>query len=187
VVRQEIVRLSGLVQEFLSFARPSVLNIDATDLTAVARRVVELEGPVASEHGVDLALDAPEPVEIPADADKIQQVLLNLVRNAIEAAIEAPGQRRVWVRVSHHGNSALLSVRDSGPGISDEVKARMFEPFFSTKPEGTGLGMAICHSLVTQHGGDIVVRSALGHGTELDIVLPRQAVAGASQGIRLKS
>lgn len=187
VVRQEIVRLSGLVQEFLSFARPSVLNIDATDLTAVARRVVELEGPVASEHGVDIVLDAPEPVVIPADAAKIQQVLLNLLRNAIEATIEVSSQRRVWVRVSHHGNCALLRVRDSGPGISDEVKARMFEPFFSTKPEGTGLGMAICHSLVTQHGGDIVVRSELGHGTELDIVLPRQAVAGASQGILLKS
>lgn len=187
VVRQEIVRLSGLVQEFLSFARPSVLDIDATDLAALARRVCELEGPVASEHGVEILLDAPEPVVIPADADKIQQVLLNLLRNAIEAAIEVPGQRRVWVRVTPHGQSAVLAVRDSGPGISDEVKARMFEPFFSTKPEGTGLGMAICHSLVTQHGGDILVHSDLGHGTELEVVLPRYSVAGASQGIRLRS
>jgi PAS domain S-box-containing protein len=186
VVQQEIARLSGLVQEFLSFARPSVLDILPTDLTALARRVVELQGPEASERGVEIVLDAPAPVVIDADPGKIQQVLLNLVRNAVDAATETPGQRRVWVEVSHHGNSASVTVRDTGPGMTDEIKARMFEPFFSTKSEGTGLGMAICHSLVTQHGGDIVVRSELGHGAELEIVLPRQAVSNITQGIRLK-
>jgi PAS domain S-box-containing protein len=187
VVQQEITRLSGLVQEFLAFARPSVLNVELIDLAAVARRVVELERPVAQEHGVEMLLDAPEPVMIMADGDKLQQVLLNLLRNAIEATIGVQDERCVWVRVTHHGSGASLVVRDTGSGMSDEVKMHLFEPFFSTKPEGTGLGMAICHSLVTQHGGDISVRSELGHGAELEIVLPRQPPAGTSQGLRLKS
>ena len=148
--------------------------------------MVELQAPVASEHGVAIALEADGPVEIEADAGKIQQVLLNLVRNAIEATIGSEARRCVWVRVQHQGNGASLTVRDTGAGMSDEVKARMFEPFFSTKPEGTGLGMAICHSLVTQHGGDIIVRSEPGHGAELEIVLPRHALTNITQGIRLK-
>jgi PAS domain S-box-containing protein len=186
VVQQEIARLSGLVQEFLAFARPSVLNVETTDVTAVARRVVELEGPVALEHGVEIILDAPGPVVIAADGDKLQQALLNLMRNAIEATVDVQRQRCVWVRVAHRGAGASLVVRDTGAGMSAEVEARIFEPFFSTKAAGTGLGMAICHSLVTQHGGDIQVRSVLGHGTEIEIVLPRQPPASAGQGPRTR-
>ena len=185
VVQQEIARLSGLVQEFLAFARPSVLDVATTDVTAMARRVVELERPVAREHGVAMILDAPGPVIIGADADKLQQVLLNLARNAIEATVAVPGERCVWVRVAHHGAGASLVVRDTGVGMSSEIEARIFEPFFSTKPAGTGLGMAICHSLVTQHGGDILVRSEPGRGTEIEIVLPHQPPVSAGQRVKL--
>jgi two-component system sensor histidine kinase HydH len=152
----------------------------------VARRVVELEGPVALEHGVEIILDAPGPVVIAADGDKLQQVLLNLMRNAIEATVDVQGQRRVWVGAAHRGAGASLVVRDTGAGMSAEVEARIFEPFFSTKAAGTGLGMAICHSLVTQHGGDIQVRSVPGHGTEIEIVLPRQPPASAGQAPRTR-
>jgi signal transduction histidine kinase len=151
----------------------------------MARRVVELERPVAREHGVAMILDAPGPVIIAADADKLQQVLLNLARNAIEATVTVPGQRCVWVRVAHHGSGASLVVRDTGPGMSSEIEARIFEPFFSTKAAGTGLGMAICHSLVTQHGGDILVRSEPGRGTEIEIVLPHQPPVSAGQRVKL--
>lgn len=174
VVQQELTRLSGLVQEFLSFARPAVLDVETTDVTAVARRVAELERPVARQHGVEMIFEAPGPVVIAADGDKLQQVLFNLARNAIEATVDVQGQRCVWIKVAPHGPGASLIVRDTGTGMTDEVAARMFEPFFSTKAEGTGLGMAICHSLVTQHGGDILVRSEPGQGTEIEIVLPRQ-------------
>jgi PAS domain S-box-containing protein len=186
LVQQEIARLSGLVQEFLTFARPAVLEVGTTDVAAVARRVVELERPVALEHGVEMILDAPDPVVIGADADKLQQVLLNLTRNAIEATVVVQGPRCVWVHVAPHGAGASLVVRDTGAGMSSEVEARIFEPFFSTKAEGTGLGMAICHSLITQHGGDILVRSEVGRGTEIEILLPHQPPASATQAPRAK-
>lgn len=187
MVQQEIARLSSLVQEFLSFARPSVLSVAETNLVTVATRVLELEGPSASEHGVQIDLDAPEPVVIAVDADKIQQVLLNLVRNAVEATSEVTGRPgRVSIGVHRSSGGASVFVRDTGPGIPEDVMARLFEPFFSTKPEGTGLGMAICHSLVTQHGGDILVRSEVGSGTELQITLPWRPPANAIQGARIR-
>jgi PAS domain S-box-containing protein len=184
LVQEEIERLSHLVQEFLEFARPAVLNVEDTDLTLVARRVVELEGPGASAHNIDITLDAPEPVIVAVDPAKIQQVLLNLVRNAVEAVEPMNGGGAVVVRVLRDGAGGRLVVRDSGPGLSEEILTRLFEPFFSTKPQGTGLGMAICHSLVTQHGGEINVRSQ--DGAELEVVLPRQppSVQGGMAGRR---
>ena len=172
MVQQEIERLSMLVQEFLEFARPAVLSVEESNLVAIARRVVELERPGASARHIEIELDAPEVVTVAVDQAKIQQVLLNLVRNAVEAVGE---DGRVQVRVVQDGAGGRLVVRDTGPGIPEETLARLFEPFFSTKAEGTGLGMAICHTLVTQHGGEINVRSK--SGAEFEILLPRKPPA----------
>lgn len=172
LVQQEIERLSMLVQEFLDFARPAVLSVEDSNLVGIASRVVELERPGASARNIEIELDAPEAVTVAVDPAKIQQILLNLVRNAVEAVGE---EGRVLVRVVRDGAGGRLVVRDTGPGIPDETLARLFEPFFSTKSEGTGLGMAICHSLVTQHGGEINVRS--NNGAEFEILLPRQPPA----------
>ncbi len=177
LVQQEIERLSNLVQEFLQFARPRVLSIEENiDIAEIAEQVIEMERPSVEEHGVEVELDAPQPVEIAADPAKIRQVLLNLTRNSIEA-VGYGG--RVVVKVSRDGAGAQIVVRDNGPGLSEEVLVRIFEPFFSTKPEGTGLGMAICHSVITQHGGDIRVRSH--NGAECEIRLPARPPSSVSR------
>lgn len=172
VVQDEVRRLAHLVDDFLKFARPTGIRAKPVDVHQLVRRLVDLERPGAAEAGVDLAFVAEsDDVEILGDAEKLQQVLLNLVRNAIQAADE-DGHVEVTVRRDGHG--ARVCVRDDGPGIQPEHLPRIFEPFFSTKEGGTGLGMAICHSHVSLHGGDIQVRSQLGEGTEIEVTLPRE-------------
>ncbi|GAB4566198.1 MAG: response regulator [Haliangiales bacterium] len=185
LVQHEIHRLSNLVHEFLDFARPATLSIDEHDLVELATRVVNMERESAAARDVSITLDAAAPVKIEIDAHKIQQVLLNLLRNAIEAIDDAEvEQRRVHLEIVGTPAGAVLHVRDTGAGITEEVKARIFEPFFSTKQSGTGLGMAICHSLVTQHGGDLYIHSEIGQGADVEVHLPRHPPIAAPRARR---
>jgi two-component system sensor histidine kinase HydH len=169
LVRVEIGRLSKLLDEFLAFARPADLTPTPTDLVGLARHVLELERPGAALRDVELVLSGPEGgADAHVDAAKIHQVIQNLVRNAIEASPRG-GKVDVVIEVIERG--VALRVRDHGPGIPPDVLARIYEPFFSTKEGGTGMGMAIVHSLVTLHGGEIHVSS--DGGTEFAIHLPR--------------
>ncbi len=168
-VKEEIGRLGHLVTDFLTFARPQALNLRELDLRNVVQQVMDLERPVAEERGLELRTSLPEtPVVIDADVERLKQVVLNLVRNALDAV---PPGGTVSVSVDHYGAGARLVVRDTGPGIPDEIRGRIFEPFFTTKEMGTGLGMAITHSLVDLHGGSIEVDN--DHGAIFTITLPR--------------
>ncbi|HET6582716.1 MAG TPA: ATP-binding protein, partial [Nannocystaceae bacterium] len=141
-----------------------------TAIDKVVAQVVELERLVARERDVELTVRVVDgPVVIEADAERIQQIAHNLVRNALDAA---PRGGHVWVSIERDGAGARLSVRDDGPGILPEHVQRIYEPFFTTKEGGTGLGMAIVHSLVELHGGTVEVRSE--GGTEFVIALPRR-------------
>ncbi len=169
LVSQEIGRLSKLLDEFLAFARPADLSANPTDLIGLARHVVELERPAAAVRGVVLSVHGPEqPIEANVDAPKLHQIVQNLVRNAAEAS---PPGGHVDVFIESIDGGVALRVRDEGPGIPAEVLSRIYEPFFSTKEGGTGMGMAIVHSLVRLHGGEIQVRC--DGGTEFIVQLPR--------------
>ncbi len=168
-VQSEVARLSSLVDDFLHFARPTSLRLQEVDLSALAQHVVELERLAATEASVTLDCNIEQaPLRVRGDGGRLEQVLLNLVRNAREA-VEAGGH----VQVSAHpsGDGVALLVSDDGPGIPPELHSRIFEPFFSTKENGTGLGMAICHSLVSLHGGEIQLKSRPG-ATEFRVWLP---------------
>lgn len=170
-VQSEIQRLSRLVEDFLRFARPADVHPVEVDVCRVLRDVVALEQPAAQGRGVALSFAATdEPVVVGGDPEKIKQVALNLVRNALEAVDDETG--RVEMRVGHEGAGCKFSVRDNGPGIPAENLTRIFEPFFSTKDAGTGLGMAICHSLVELHGGDLSVET--DGGAVFTVRLPRR-------------
>ena len=170
MVHQEIERLTDLLNEFLDFARPAQLAGADHDLVAIVRHVLELESAAASDRGAELALvNGGAPVVAWVDAGKIHQVVLNLVRNAIEA-VEPGG--RVEVEVGPVSGGAHIVVRDDGPGISPGVLARIWEPFFSTKDGGTGMGMSIVHSLIDLHRGTIDVRTAAS-GSEFEVTLRR--------------
>jgi two-component system sensor histidine kinase HydH len=167
LVASEMARLAGLVEEFLQFARPQPVRRTRTELRALAGGVVELLSEQAAEARVELVLD--DGAEVPAnvDGERLRQVLLNLVRNAMEAA-GAGGH--VHLRLADEGALVSLEVLDDGPGLA-EPAAPIFEPFFTTKPQGTGLGLSIVHRIVTDHGGEIAVTREHGQ-TRFRVTLP---------------
>ena len=170
LVHDELKRLTRLLNELLSFARPSSLAAVEHELVVLVHHVLEVERPLAAAREVTLTVIAPTAAPAEVDAGKVHQIVQNLVRNAIEAA---PHGGHVEVAVAERGGQVVLEVTDDGPGIPPDVMPRLYEPFFSTKDGGTGMGMAIVHSLVTQHGGVIDVASRPG-ATAVTVSLPRR-------------
>ena len=169
-VREEILRLGALVSDFLTFARPTAIDARPTNLCELIEHVASLERPVADELGITL-LTSCEVRDIPVEVDRqrLEQVLLNLLRNALEAVRD---QEDGQVSLSAHldGAGARIVVADNGPGIDDDVVERIFEPFFTTKETGTGLGMAIAHKIVDMHGGHLGINGK--DGARITLVLP---------------
>jgi signal transduction histidine kinase len=168
--RHEIERLRELVEDFLACTMPPPLTPVQCDVVMLIEHAVEVEQTFAQERGVELTFARPGVrLQARVDADKIRQLVKNLVRNALEAA---PRGGHVTVRLDSEAGNVHIRVVDDGPGISDAVRARMFEPFYSTKDTGTGLGMSIVQSIVAMHGGTIAIKAA-SPGTDVDVALPR--------------
>ena len=130
---------------------------------------------MARKADVQLILDTPAKAsQAHADAIQISQVLTNLVRNAIEAASTAPPERRdVRVEITAHGDECLdIAVIDHGPGLAAEELNRVFEPFYTTKVQGMGMGLSICRTIVESHGGELVAESQPGSGSTFVLRLP---------------
>lgn len=172
LAQKEIERLTALLNEFLVFARPPELHPQEHDIVGVVRQVVELEQTAAETRGATLELVA-EKAQLPGqvDAAKLHQLVQNLVRNACEA-VTAGGHVTVSVGTARDDAHGRIRVTDDGPGIPDDVKSRIYEPFFSTKEGGTGLGMSIVHSLVSLHDGAIDLQTGPG-GTIFEVLIPR--------------
>jgi signal transduction histidine kinase len=173
VAEGEMQRLAGLVDDFLQFARPQPLRLTLSDLRGVAQDVVELTAPEAAEKRISLTLAPGPAVPLELDVERIKQVLLNLIRNALEAT--GPSGH-VVIAVGSSGSSAQLTVQDDGPGFATD--APIFEPFFTTKEQGTGLGLAIVHRIVMDHGGAVSAESRPGR-TVFRLSLP---IARSSPG-----
>jgi two-component system, NtrC family, sensor histidine kinase HydH len=171
LAQKEIERLTTLLTDFLSFARPPDLHTETHDVSAILHQVIELERATAEHHGAHLELVvAPPRLSAVVDAAKLHQLLLNLVRNAIEAV--APGGH-VTVELLAEETELRFVIQDDGAGIPQGARSRIYEPFFSTKDGGTGLGMSIVHSLVGQHGGWIDLDTS-PRGTRFTVHLPRR-------------
>ena len=135
--------------------------------------------PAASQRSVALRLDCAVGDEVPADRNSLRRVFLNLALNAIEA-MEDGGDLTITTRMAEitdegggAGSPAVrIAFRDTGPGIPEADRARVFTPFYSTKREGNGLGLALAHKTVTDHGGRFSLHSRVGVGTEFVIHLP---------------
>jgi signal transduction histidine kinase len=143
-----------MLEDFLAFARPRPLDRAPVDLFQVVEDVVDYCAPAASTSSVELALHGAR-VVADVDRDKVRQVLLNLVLNAIQAS---PPESTVKIAVQAADARAVLTVEDTGPGLPAPAHA-VFEPFFTTKPGGTGLGLSIVRRIVEDHGGHIEVES----------------------------
>jgi PAS domain S-box-containing protein len=175
VVESEIRRLERLLTEFLELARPRPPEHEALDLGQVIAEVVELESQATKRSGVQVEQHLERGARVVGDHEKLKQVVLNLVVNALDAM---PEGGRLDLRLGVEAEDVVLRVADTGKGIDPRILAEVFDPFFTTKPAGTGLGLAIVRRIVDQHGGRVSLSSTPGEGTTAIVRLPS---AGASE------
>ncbi len=175
ILAGEMDRLDRVVQTLADFSRPMELRLREHDLRQVVGAVIELTAAEMRENGVTAILKAPpEPVTVRVDAELVRQALLNLMLNGMQAM---PRGGRLWVRIRRDNQSAVLDVMDEGEGIPAELLPRIFELYFTTKPKGSGIGLAMTYRILQMHGGAMEVRSnanpiAADRGTTFTLRLP---------------
>jgi signal transduction histidine kinase len=169
-VRQEIARINHIVTDLLQTARPHPPKVRKSDLNTTVEHAVMLGRQQALAKSVEIALHRdPTLPEVEHDSDQIHQVLLNLLLNSLQA-IEQNG--KVTVSLESRGKTAVVQVIDNGRGIAPDHLPNIFRPFYTTKGDGTGLGLSLARRIVEDHQGRIDVSSTLGKGTTFSVVLP---------------
>ncbi|MFV1858731.1 MAG: ATP-binding protein [Anaerolineales bacterium] len=184
-IRESASKASTIVTDLLKFARQSTPELERRDMRETIEASVRLTEYLARKSNVEFKIDMPSsPVLIWYDAQQIEQVLINLIGNAIQAMMNGG---TVYINLSEAENSIALSVQDNGVGIPEKNLQRIFDPFFTTKPEGegTGLGLSVSFGIITRHRGQISVDSKPGLRTTFTILLPidqEQDSGAESQG-----
>jgi signal transduction histidine kinase len=174
-VRQEIGRINRIVTDLLQTARPHPPKVRRSDLNTTVEHAVMLGRQQALSRTVEIALHKdPSLPELEHDSDQIHQVLLNLLLNALQA-IDVNG--KITVTVERRGSNAVIEVADNGRGIAPSHLPNIFRPFYTTKGDGTGLGLSLARRIVEGHQGRIDVTSTVGKGTTFAVVLPLQRAA----------
>jgi len=173
IVMRESERLNQIIKNFLEYARPAPLSIAAFDVAVAAEEVLLLlEHRASPGSSLKVIREFAPSIPWPVDAQQFRQILWNLCLNAVEAMPEG-GELRVAAAV--RGDTLEIAVSDTGEGIGAGDLSHVFEPFFSTKPEGTGLGLALVHRIVQEHGGEIDVHSSPDLGTTFTLTLPSRS------------
>lgn len=180
IVLREVDRLNGLVTDLLEYARPRERMPASIDVGALLAETVRVFAQDRSAPKLAVRFDPPpgdEAITVTADPAQLRQVVWNLLRNAAEAM---PDGGEIVVSLAAEGGMAEVSVTDQGVGIAADEQERIFEPFYTTKTRGSGLGLPTVHRIVTEHGGTIALRSAPGAGTRVTFRLPAAAAATTS-------
>jgi signal transduction histidine kinase len=178
-VRQEIARINHIVTDLLQTARPHPPTVRKSDLNTTVEHAVMLGRQQALARSVLISLHKdPTLPEVEHDGDQIHQVLLNLLLNALQA-IDREG--RIDVTLHAQDGMAAVDVADNGRGIGPETLPNIFRPFYTTKGDGTGLGLSLARRIVEDHQGRIDVTSAVGHGTTFTVLVPLQRAAAKDQ------
>ncbi len=169
---QEVERLNRAITELLNFAKPLPLNKEPLDLEALTANSLTLIASDAAALGVTthhrVEGDIPP---VPGDRDRLNQVLLNLYLNSLQAMTQG-GTLTVTARKGNNEGTVQIVVQDSASGIPAEILDRIMDPYFTTKPQGSGLGLAMVHKIMDEHGGGVQVASRVGEGTTVTLTLP---------------
>ena len=175
IVTRNLDRMNALILNMLAFSKDRQPLLQAINVNQVVADCVDFVTPQADERGVALLRDLGDVPPIPADTDGVHRALLNLLTNAIDAVPDKRGIVTVSTEFDTLRQEMLLKVADNGPGMDDQTRRRLFEPFYSTKGQkGTGLGLAVTHKIVSEHAGRIDVAGAPGQGTTFTIRLPAE-------------
>ncbi len=170
IIRKEVQRLNRLLTGLLDFARPRRPEFQVVDAEKLIEPIVGLADHTAERKGITLVkrIDSPAPA-FECDPEQMKQVLLNLTINAVQS-MDSPGE--VVISARREGASVIIAVRDRGAGIGEEDLDKIFNPFFTTKESGTGLGLSVVHQIVTQHKGTVTAERNPEGGMTFSVAVP---------------
>jgi two-component system sensor histidine kinase HydH len=170
-IKSEIERLNDIINQFLALARTHAAKKDICDITALTEDVVSLMHPEAESKGIRLESRIDGDLVVEGNGEELRKVLINLIKNSIEACGEGDS---VQVGATAPSDEDLeLCVEDTGPGVASEDREKIFRPYFTTKENGTGLGLALSHRIIADHDGEIEYEDMSGGGSRFLITLPR--------------
>lgn len=174
IMGQEVDKMNALVQRLLEFAKPSPPQLGPVKVSDAMKETLEFIHGTLLNRQIQIDASLSEDDEVKADAAQLKQVFLNILLNSVEA-MDHPG--RITISTARENGHLQVTVADTGPGIAPKDLQHVFDPFYTTKPGGTGLGLSVVHSIIRQHGGRINVKSTVGKGTTVEIQLPANGVA----------
>jgi len=176
VIRDEIRRLNAIIEEFLSFSKSRRLEFSDFSVTEVLQKIVSLISEEAKSRGITLETKwRLSPAVIPMDINKLQQAFLNFIKNAMESITD---QGIITIAVDKESkNYILVSISDTGCGMTSEEIDKIFSPEYTTKEKGLGLGIPLAMEIIRGHGGDVRVISRHGEGTTFEIILPLEKIS----------
>jgi signal transduction histidine kinase len=172
IIRSEITRIDTLLREVLVLSKSHTVDAESwqlVQLDVLLERLVMLMQPDALKSNMEISLQVHALPVVMGSEEKLQQVFLNVLRNAFEAVME---NGKVEMELLEEDGEAIINIRDSGPGIPEDKMEHLFTPFYTTKSEGTGLGLSICHSIIKAYEGRMLVRNLPDGGAEFTIILP---------------
>jgi len=175
VIDEEIIRMEGTVNNFLDFARPPELNLQSADIARILEATVNLVTPKARSQKIMIQKQFRDsPLELKIDKEQMRQVFLNIMLNAVEAMPEGGTLEIAVARVEDKKSNKVLEIKisDTGTGMTPEMKHKATEPFFTTKAEGTGLGLFIASRIIKMHKGSLDIDSNGGKGTAVTLRIP---------------
>jgi PAS domain S-box-containing protein len=170
-------KIERIVRRVMEFARPEPLRLEFIDVREAVHEAVQLSAATVRKRGVRLEeMSCGNLPRCRADVRLLEQVLLNLITNAVQAMERWAGEKRIEIGCAAEGGHIRITVADSGPGVPPHLRHRIFEPFFTTKKEGTGIGLSISHKIVSDHGGFLTVGTSKWGGALFTIGIPIGAV-----------
>jgi len=170
ILVKEVERLNRSIGELLDYAKPGTLNKELVDISEIIQKTISLVQIDAESFNIDVELLLAEDIpQIQLDGDKIKQVFLNLLLNSVQAMQDGGS---LSVRATREGGWVVVTVGDNGTGIKQENIRRVFDPYYTTKSYGTGLGLSLSVKIIEEHGGQIKITSSPGEFTEVSVLLP---------------
>lgn len=170
--RSEVKRLDAILRQFLQAVRPTKPNRERLEINALIEEIIQFLRPEIEERNIHIVLDLCSPMPVmDMDPVQIKQVFYNLVKNAYQAIPSGGGS--ILIKTECNAYEVRVTVSDTGSGISHEVMGSIYEPFLTTKSEGTGLGLLIVRRIVKDHGGNLTIASHAGEGTTITMFFPR--------------
>lgn len=166
----ELNRINSIVNEFMLIAKPQRSKFEDKNICDIIRNVVSLLQPQALLHNVEIHFESVKVHMVKSDEGQLKQVFINLLKNSVEAM---PTGGKIDIAIQRRGTSKMsIKLKDNGIGIAEELVPRLGDPFFTTKEEGTGLGLMVCYRIIEAHQGNMKIQSKLGVGTMIEIELP---------------